>query len=65
MRKGDLSNIHYEQGRPQFNASSSILNLVLLHIQLKDLMDKQAKFNKDIVTKFKVIDKVLETSITM
>jgi hypothetical protein len=26
MRKGDLPNFHYEQGRPQFNASSSIPN---------------------------------------
>jgi hypothetical protein len=27
---------------------------------LKDFMDEQAKINKDIVTKFKAIDKVLE-----
>jgi hypothetical protein len=60
MRKGDLPNFHYGQGRPQFNASSSILNLVSLRIQLKDFMDEQAKINKDTVTKFKVIDKVLE-----
>jgi hypothetical protein len=60
MRKGDLSNFRYGQGRPQFNASSSILNLVLLRIQLKDFMDEQAKINRDIITKFKAIDKVLE-----
>jgi hypothetical protein len=60
MRKGDLPNIHYGQGRPQFNASSSIPNSVPLHIQLKDFMDEQAKINKDTVTKFKAIDKVLE-----
>jgi hypothetical protein len=60
MRKGDLPNFHYGQGRPQFNASSSILNLVSLCIQLKDFMDEQAKINKDTVTKFKFIDKVLE-----
>jgi hypothetical protein len=60
MRKGDLPNFRYGQGRPQFNASSSILNSVPLHIQLKDFMDEQAKINKDIVTKFKAIDKVLE-----
>jgi hypothetical protein len=60
LRKGDLPNFCYGQGRPQFNASSSILNSVLLRIQLKDFMDEQAKINKDTVTKFKAIDKVLE-----
>jgi hypothetical protein len=60
MRKGDLSNFHHGQGRPQFNAISSILNLVPLRIQLKDFMDEHAKINKDTITKFKVIDKVLE-----
>jgi hypothetical protein len=56
MRNGDLPNFRYEQGRPQFNASSSILNSVPLRIQLKDFMDEQAKINKDTVTKFKAID---------
>jgi hypothetical protein len=60
MRKGDLSNLRYGQGRPQFNASSSIPNSVLLRIQMKDFMDEQAKINKDTVTKFNAIDKVLE-----
>jgi hypothetical protein len=60
MRKGDLPNFRYGQGRPQFNASSSIPNSVPLRIQLKDFMDEQAKINKDTVTKFKSIDKVLE-----
>jgi hypothetical protein len=60
MRKGDLPNFRYGQGRPQFNASSSIPNLVPLRIQLKDFMDEQANINKDTVTKFKAIDKVLE-----
>jgi hypothetical protein len=60
MRRGDLPNFFYGQGRPQFNASSSISNSVSLHIQLKDFMDEQAKINKDTVTKFKAIDKVLE-----
>jgi hypothetical protein len=60
MRKRDLPNFRYGQGRPQFNASSSIPNSVLLRIQLKDFMDEQAKINKDTVTKFKAIDKVLE-----
>jgi hypothetical protein len=61
MRKGDLLNFRYGQGRPQFNASSSIPNSVPLRIQLKNFMDEQAKINKDTVTKFKAIDKVLET----
>jgi predicted nuclease with TOPRIM domain len=60
MRKENLPNFRYGQGRPQFNASSSIPNSVPLRIQLKDFMNEQAKINKDIVTKFKAIDKVLE-----
>jgi hypothetical protein len=60
MRKGDLPNFRYGQGIPQFSASSSISNSVPLRIQLKDFMDEQAKINKDTVTKFKTIDKVLE-----
>jgi hypothetical protein len=60
MRKGELPNFRYGQGRPQFNASSTIPNSVPLHIQLKEFMDEQAKINKDTVTKFKTIDKVLE-----
>jgi hypothetical protein len=60
MRKGELSNFRYGQGRPQFNASSSIPNSVPLRIQLKEFMDENAKINKDTVTKFKTIDKVLE-----
>jgi hypothetical protein len=35
MRKGDLPNFRYGQGRPQFNASSSIPNSVPLRIQLR------------------------------
>jgi DNA replication protein DnaC len=60
MRKGDLLNFRYRQGRSQFNASSSIPNSVPLRIKLKDFMDEQAKINKYTVTKFKSIDKVLE-----
>jgi hypothetical protein len=60
MRKGELPNFRYGQGRPQFNARSSISNSVLLRIQLKEFMDEQAKINKDTITKFKTIDKVLE-----
>jgi hypothetical protein len=40
MRKGELLNFRYGQGSPQFNASSSIPNLVLLRIQLKEFMDE-------------------------
>jgi hypothetical protein len=60
MRKEDLPNFRYGESRPQFNASSSISNSVLVRIQLKDFMDEQAKINKETVTKFKAIDKVLE-----
>jgi hypothetical protein len=60
MRKGELPNFRYGQGRPQFNASSSIPNSVPLRIQLKEFMDEQANINKYTVTKFKAIDKVLE-----
>jgi hypothetical protein len=60
MKKGELPNFLYGQGRPQYNASSSIPNSVPLRIQLKEFMDEQAKINKDIVAKFKTIDKVLE-----
>jgi hypothetical protein len=40
------------QGKPRFNASSSIQDLVSLCTQFKDFMDEQAKINKDAVTKF-------------
>jgi hypothetical protein len=60
MRKGELPNFCYGQGRPQYNASSSIPNSVRLRIQLMEFMDEQAKINKDTVTKFKAIDKMLE-----
>jgi hypothetical protein len=40
IRKGDLPNFRYGQGRPQFNASSSIPNSVPLRTQLKDFMDE-------------------------
>jgi predicted transcriptional regulator len=48
------------QGKPRFNASSSIQDLVPLCTQLKDFMDEQAKINEDAVTKFKAMEKVLE-----
>jgi uncharacterized membrane protein YkoI len=48
------------QGKPRFNASSSIQDLVPLCTQFKDFMDEQAKINKDIVTKFEAMEKILE-----
>jgi hypothetical protein len=48
------------QGKPRFNASSSIQDLVPLCTQLKDFMDEQAKINKDIVTKSEAMEKILE-----
>jgi hypothetical protein len=60
MRKRDLLNFRYWQGRPQLNAISYIPNSVPLRIQLKDFKEEQAKMNMDTNTKFKAIDKVLE-----
>jgi hypothetical protein len=48
------------QGKPRFNASSSTQDWVPLCTQLKDFMDEQAKINKDTVTKFEAMEKVLE-----
>jgi hypothetical protein len=48
------------QGKPRFIASSSIQDLVPLCTQLKDSMDEQAKINKDTVTKFETMEKILE-----
>jgi hypothetical protein len=48
------------QGKPRFNVSSSIQDLVPLCTQLKDFMDEQAKINKDVITKFEAMEKILE-----
>jgi hypothetical protein len=48
------------QGKPRINASSSIQDLVPLCAQFKDLMDEQAKINKDVVTKFEAMEKILK-----
>jgi hypothetical protein len=48
------------QGKPPINASSSIQDLVPLCAQFKDLMDEQAEMNKDAVTKFEAMEKVLK-----
>ena len=63
IKKGEWipqPNFRYGQDRPQFNASSSIQNLVPLRIQLKEFLEEQGKISKDTVTKFKAMDKVLE-----
>jgi hypothetical protein len=48
------------QGKPRINASLSIQDLVPLCAQFKDLMDEQAEINKDAVTKFEAMEKLLE-----
>jgi hypothetical protein len=48
------------QGKPRSNASSSIQDLVPLCAQFKNFMDEQAKINKDAVTKFEAMEKILE-----
>jgi hypothetical protein len=48
------------QGKPRFNASFSIQDLVPLCTQLKDSMDEQAKINKDTITKFEAMEKILK-----
>jgi hypothetical protein len=53
---------NHVQGKPRFNASSSIQDLVPLCTQLKDSMDEQSKINKDAITKFEAMEKILENS---
>jgi hypothetical protein len=48
------------QGKPRFNASSSIQDLDPLCAQFKNFMDEQAKINKDVVTKFEAMEKILK-----
>jgi hypothetical protein len=48
------------QGKPRFNASSSVQDLVPLCTQFKDLMDEQAEINKDADTKFEAMEKILK-----
>jgi hypothetical protein len=48
------------QGKSRFNASLSIQYMVPLCTQFKDFMDEQAKINKDVVTKFEAMEKILE-----
>jgi hypothetical protein len=48
------------QGKPRINANSSIQDLVPLCAQFKNLTDEQAEINKDIVTKFEAMEKILK-----
>jgi hypothetical protein len=48
------------QGKPRFNASSSIQDLVPLCAQFKNFTDEQSKINKDVVTKFEAMEKILK-----
>jgi hypothetical protein len=48
------------QGKPRFNASSLIQDLVPLCAQFKNFMDEQAKINKDVFTKFEAMEKILK-----
>jgi uncharacterized membrane protein YkoI len=46
--------------KTRFNASSSIQDLVSLCAQFKNFMDEQAKINKDVITKFEAMEKILK-----
>jgi hypothetical protein len=48
------------QGIPRFNASLSIRDLVSHCAQFKNFMDEQAKINKDVITKFEAMEKILK-----
>jgi hypothetical protein len=48
------------QGKPRFNASLSIQDLVPLCAQFKNLMDEQAEINEDAITKFEAMEKILK-----
>jgi glucan-binding YG repeat protein len=48
------------RGKPRFIASSSIQDLVPLCAQFKNFMEEQAKINKDVITKFKAMEKILK-----
>jgi hypothetical protein len=52
------------QGKPRINASSSIQDLVPLCAQFKNFMDEQVKINKDVVTKFEAMEKILDGRVT-
>jgi hypothetical protein len=56
----DCEEHDHVQGKPRINASLSIQDLVPLCAQFKDLMDEQAEINKDAVTKFEAMEKILK-----
>ncbi|WVZ82440.1 hypothetical protein U9M48_029703 [Paspalum notatum var. saurae] len=58
-KEGWIPPSNYRQ--QQFTAGSAIRMSFLSRIQLKDFMEEQAKINKDTHSKFKVVDKVLES----
>ena len=61
-KEGWIPPSNYRQNRQQqFTAGSAIQNVIPLRIQLKDFMEEQAKINKDTHSKFKAVDKVLES----
>jgi hypothetical protein len=51
---------NHVQGKPRFNASLSIQDLVPLCAQCKNFMGEKAKINKDAVTKFEAMKKILK-----
>ncbi|WVZ70998.1 hypothetical protein U9M48_019625 [Paspalum notatum var. saurae] len=58
-KEGWIPPSNYRQ--QQFLAGSAIRMSFLSRIQLKDFMEEQAKINKDTHSKFKAVDKVLES----
>ncbi|WVZ85404.1 hypothetical protein U9M48_032340 [Paspalum notatum var. saurae] len=61
-KEGWIPPSNYRQNRQQqFTAGSAIRMSFLSRIQLKDFMEEQAKINKDTHSKFKAVDKVLES----
>jgi hypothetical protein len=49
------------QGKPRYNESLSIQDLVPLCAQFKNFMDEQAKINKDVVIKFEAMEIITKT----
>jgi hypothetical protein len=56
----DCEEYDHVQGKPRSIASSSITDLVPLCAQFKNFIDEQAKINKDAVTKFEAMEKILK-----
>jgi uncharacterized membrane protein YkoI len=56
----EIEEYGHVQGKPRISASSSIQDLVPLCTQVKDYMDEQAKINKDVITKFEAMEKILK-----